>query len=74
MISQEEILMERLHLTLSDEEDQGRVDWVPQQLPGEEKEQPEEEGAKDSRVDNPDFMEMFRRTSPGASLRRGHPS
>lgn len=62
------------HLTLSDEDHQGRVEWVPLQMPAEDAEPPEECGAERRQEDVPDFMERFREPIPGTNPTTGRPS
>lgn len=44
LISEEEMLMDMLHLTTSDEENSRRVEWVPVQLPHKEADLAENQG------------------------------
>lgn len=74
LVLQEEIMMDLLHLTLSDKEDQGRLEWVLLQMSVEEADPPEEGSAESHQEEATDYRERFRGSSPVANPRRGRPS
>lgn len=70
LVCQEKIMMDTLHLTLSDE---GGWNGSHSRCQRMRRELPEGGGAEDSQASIPDFMEMFWGTCPGANPRGGAP-